>query len=369
MSQGKINSLQLLRAVAVGLVIFVHAINVGVSKLTDFDYGNLFYNFNNWGAIGVDLFFAISGFIMTIVAPAYTKPGGWKKFFAKRIIRIVPLYYLLSGIDALLTVYLQHKHISFEVAIKTLIFIPVFDQGHFVTPLISVGWSLSFEVYFYALIGIVLLLKKRINEVLLVILVILSGTGLLLNDAGPLLKFLTSPMLLEFGFGILCGMLYKWFNTTDMEVGRKKMISIVLTGTGLILMLGSIFLNSTYKFYHPNVITDDNFIAFYRVVVWGLPAAIFMLGVIFLERSFKKDVPVVLILSGDASYSCYLIHGMIYPIVASVFKYLSLGPTLYLITIVPVCIGISIVFYQIVERPMVTGIDKLLNYKKPVIMQ
>ena len=128
MPHQKINSLQLLRAIAVGFVVFIHSAYFGVPIISSINPTDSFYNLKTWGTIGVDLFFTISGFIMTIVIPAYMKPKGWKDYFAKRMIRIIPLYYLLSVLDALVTVYVHHEALTFQVIIKSLIFFPVFDK-------------------------------------------------------------------------------------------------------------------------------------------------------------------------------------------------------------------------------------------------
>jgi exopolysaccharide production protein ExoZ len=115
-------------------------------------------------------------------------------------------------------------------------------------------------------------------------------------------------------------------------------------------------------------IQDDNPFAFHRTLIWGLPCALFLLGATFFEQSFNKKIPRMIILAGDASYSGYLIHMKVFPIIAQIFRYLSLGSILYLITIVPMCLIVSIAFYIIVEKPLITGIVKRLHYKKPVIM-
>jgi len=368
MSQ-KINSLQLLRAVAVSLVIFVHASYYGVPKISAVNPVDSFYNLKQWGNLGVDLFFAISGFIMTIIYESYIKPSGWKTFFMKRIIRIVPLYYLLSCLDAFITIFIHHQSVSAPQIVKTLFFFPILDINKFVVPLISVGWSLSYEMYFYTIIGIALLFKKYIPQLVLVTLFSLGILGFFWNSDIVLLKFLTSPLLLEFAFGIACGLIYRRFLVSSINNYQRKILALGLTISGVILMSLSFFMNVKWQINYQTVIENDNVIAFYRTIIWGIPTAIFMLGVILLEKSFQLKTAPILILAGDASYSCYLIHGMVYPVVASVFKYLSLGPILYLVVIIPICIGVSIIFYKIIEKPLVSGIDKLLKYRLPVTMK
>lgn len=361
MTQRKnIDSLQLLRAIAVSLVVLLHAGSNGVTKFSTANPIGSFYHLETWGAIGVDLFFTISGFIMTIVLPAYVKPGGWKTFFVKRAIRILPLYYLLSGLLVFTSVFVRHEALDIQSIVKTLIFFPIFDKGTIVSPLMGVGWSLSYEIYFYTLIGVLLIFKQDIYRRMLLLIVVLSTAGLLLPLESPLLKFLMSPVLLEFAFGILAGLAYQKFNTLALLPGRQKAIALTLMLTGLVLMCITIFVSPGFNLHSITLVQNVNEKAFYRALLWGLPSAMFMLGTILTMQSFKKSTPAILVLAGDASYSCYLIHTKLYLMIAYVFKYLSLGPVFYLIMIIPVCLLISIVFYRLIEKPLIRLVEKLI---------
>jgi peptidoglycan/LPS O-acetylase OafA/YrhL len=94
----KINSIQMLRALAVILVIYNHSMIICI----DNKYLSVQQNFlylQHWTSIGLDLFFVISGLIMAIVARSYSrKPSGWFNFFLKRVVRIIPLYWLYSTV-------------------------------------------------------------------------------------------------------------------------------------------------------------------------------------------------------------------------------------------------------------------------------
>ena len=143
MSTSKIKSIQALRAAAVIPVVYIHSF---ISNQNSFQYH--FFHLYQWGAIGVDLFFVISGFIMTTIMPTYL--GGRldaKNFIVKRFIRIFPLYWLISFIVILIS--LKNYAISTESLIKTVAFFPLIDRDHFIFPIIPPGWTLPYEVFFF----------------------------------------------------------------------------------------------------------------------------------------------------------------------------------------------------------------------------
>lgn len=80
-----INSIQYLRAIAALYVVLLHTSD----KL------ELQNSFTNIGVSGVDLFFIISGFIITYIE-VNNNTSDWKEFILKRFIRIIPLYWILT---------------------------------------------------------------------------------------------------------------------------------------------------------------------------------------------------------------------------------------------------------------------------------
>lgn len=118
-------------------------------------------------------------------------------------------------------------------------------------------------------------------------------------------------------------------------------------------MCATIFVRPDFDLHSITLVQNVNEKAFYRALLWGLPSAIFMLGTILTMQTFNKQTPAIWVLAGDASYSGYLIHTKVYLMIAYVFKYLSLGPVFYMIIIVPACLGVSIVFYWLIEKPLI----------------
>jgi len=98
-----------------------------------------YYNLPSFGHFGVDIFFVISGFII-----AYMVSENTKSFFIKRIIRIVPLYFLITvaiTLTAMEPLNLINRTISISDFIKSILFIPL-ESGNNGDPIIGQGWSM-----------------------------------------------------------------------------------------------------------------------------------------------------------------------------------------------------------------------------------
>jgi hypothetical protein len=133
----RLSTLQVMRAVAVNLVILYH--------LTQFEtvYAgkSILPAFCVYGMSGVDIFFVLSGFIMVAVAG---KDIGAIQFLWRRAIRIYPPYWLVT------LIILEFSRVGAAAATDTISlwrsFLLVPDSG---LPLLTVGWTLVHEVYFY----------------------------------------------------------------------------------------------------------------------------------------------------------------------------------------------------------------------------
>ena len=97
-------------------------------------------------------------------------------FFIKRLIRIVPLYWIVTIAIFLISIflpqYLNNTSNNYLHLIKSLLFIP-FDKngtGHF--PVHFLGWSLNFEIIFYLLFAISLSFAKNFRSTIVSALII-----------------------------------------------------------------------------------------------------------------------------------------------------------------------------------------------------
>ena len=104
------------------------------------------------GGIGVDIFFVVSGFVIAMTGSRLG--NDWRAFLSMRVARIVPLYFTLSTyalLEALISARV-HKTvllITWRSVFNTYAFIPLFNVGYWIGPILGVGWTLCFEMWFY----------------------------------------------------------------------------------------------------------------------------------------------------------------------------------------------------------------------------
>ena len=148
------------------------------------------------GFIGVDLFFVISGFVVTKSAIEHpTGLHGFYNFAAKRLIRIFPSYWFALLGAIIVGVFTQRNFEAYDWFAS----ITLTSTNLFVLVL-PVSWSLTYELYFYALLIPVLLLKhKGLNIFLMVMCVLLAlANGF---QWSLLTNFALSPFVGEFLLG------------------------------------------------------------------------------------------------------------------------------------------------------------------------
>lgn len=125
-------NLQLLRALAAIAVVVFH---FGLMPPTSLQF--------TAGAAGVDLFFVLSGFII-----AYSSSRDARHFLARRLIRIIPAYWIATILAALFTLQAMAWHDASAWLIQSLFYLPG-PQGR--PALIFVAWTLVYELAFYVI--------------------------------------------------------------------------------------------------------------------------------------------------------------------------------------------------------------------------
>ncbi len=306
------------------------------------------------GAFGVDVFFCISGFmIMLTTRRRADEPSKdrTKYFLRKRLIRILPFYYLMTVVTfVLLILYpnmFEQTQTSVLFLLKSLLFIPFDIGGGVLQPLLRVGWTINCEVFFYLLFSLSLRISQRYRGLICTGLLsacvlagavvsggrTISGLSLLglqpsfLQNAAqtadavsPWLApvfFYGCPIMLEFSLGILCyyiaGTVFERVRkkqktgdgesrndlTLNMPDTRRKGFGkrygwlALFIGAAILLLLG---------FTAPDV----NLLGWRRLLVWGVPAMLTVLA--FFTAGLFLKMPRFLVRLGDISFSIYLVH-------------------------------------------------------------
>ncbi len=205
----KLYCLQALRAVAAWLVVADHAL----LDITHNDPRNALTPIAGaLGSTGVYVFFVISGFIMVHISwDDFQRSGATANFLRRRIIRIVPLYWLAT-ILALAYHQVSATHgvnAGWSELVRSLLFIPYVDQSGSWAPILTQGWTLSYEMMFYAILAMSLAFRREIALVTVGVgLGALTLVGLLLPPG--LLAHVASPIVLWFVLGIALGAFWRW---------------------------------------------------------------------------------------------------------------------------------------------------------------
>ena len=338
------DSIQALRGLAALFVVFQHV------------------RFLNFGAFGVDIFFCISGFMIM-----FTTEKSTKYFFRKRLIRILPLYYLMTiGTYILLILFpsmFQQTRPHLSYLIKSLLFLPFDIGGGVLQPLMRIGWTVNCEMLFYLLFFIAFHLSMRYRGLIcgafLAVLVgvvqifapmISSWQSPLGNILAPVLTFYGDPVMLEFLFGILAYYLLRYLYNRHTLHPFSKTTSIVSA-----VCIPVIFCLLAY--FTPRI----NVIGFRRLPLWGLPA--FLLLVLAFLAGLRMTMPRLLVSLGNISYSLYLVH--YYPVMLldrAVFDFSSLSFLSVVGLIVSVALSISLAYlsWLLIERKFTGWLRKWL---------
>src|SRR5688572_9349206 len=118
------------------------------------------------GAAGVDLFFVISGFVMVYSSESlFGRREGPLRFLLRRLARIAPLYWAVT-IAIILYIYAAHGSKLFEIyspasLIASFLFYPYPRLDGLAFPVHLLGWTLNYEMFFYAVFAAAIVLPRR----------------------------------------------------------------------------------------------------------------------------------------------------------------------------------------------------------------
>jgi len=290
------------------------------------------------GAAGVDVFFIISGIVIGFSTGEKTTPYA---FFAKRFIRVLPLYWLATF------AYLGFKFLEWndlpqwETFWRSMLLWPDFGTGWH--PIYYPGWTLGYELFFYLIFGSIFIFFRK-NAAALCALVMCCASLVLIPVPGKTGVHFDSRLCFEFVFGLIFAHLFL----------KRRMAIDPKLGTASALAALVIFsLN-----YTSNGID--------RVLAWGVPSLLLVIGLFAHERSpfFRRRFAVVL---GDASYSVYLVHITVIEFILETLKRNDVSTEaikaqwpLTLLVLVGASVVVGVLTHRFVEQPLLEYLRHML---------
>ena len=324
----RVGNIQLLRALAAGAILMSHAADVLLPKS------------DAWRAVpwsaGVDLFFIISGFVMMLLSEGrFGRAAEASHFIVRRVIRIVPSYWFFTLLMvALLIVFpsaVRNTALNAPVAITSLLFIPWPRADGLLRPLLSQGWTLNYEAFFYFAFALALL-SRRGALLLAIAFITLVAAGPLFPAPWFAAAFYSDPIIVEFVAGMGLAQLYIRGVRVRWPAMALLVAMAMITAAGFVV--------------RPEVP---------RVIAFGMPA--FLLAVAAMlrpEARTKSRVRRFGEALGDASYVLYLSH----PFVVNGMKLLmGSGPEVLILSL-GASLGFAILFHRWIERPVTDWLNR-----------
>ncbi len=296
-----------LRGIAIVLVFCYHFLGTlcGYGPNPHANWGNaLFYG----GSIGVDLFFVLSGFLLSL--PYFRgSPLEPRRYAMNRALRILPMYYAVILCAALWTG-------RWDAAWQAALFQD--PPPGSLSSFSLVWWSLVVEMQFYLVLPFAVWLARSVpgRWVLGAVLLILAGCYLkIASPQAPTAWAAWRNSLLgrwpEFAAGILAAWVHSRFDVRlrSLDARRRRWLGSVLA-IGALVAIDALMLHGLHTF---GFLQFKFWYASFACVsaLW----AVFLIAVIDLQPvMLRVFVNPVLHRIGDWSYSIYLLHsvGMVY---------------------------------------------------------
>lgn len=283
------------------------------------------------GGLGLDIFFVLSGFVISISASKNT--GKPFRFLTSRFLRVFPNYWLytllLVASCALLPAWCYVTQWTPRSLLLSLFLIPNENPNHYGQyPFLYTGWSLSYEMFFYTGMGLLLAAFRRWALVATMIVFALLPAVFGKLDLHPLGH--SNAILLEFALGIAIYFIHdRWLS--KLPTSRQLLISVPSMAIVVALLCSGEFRSG------------------FRLAL----GFVTILSVLTLEPLVRRGGLATRLLAklGDTSYSVYLSHVVVLGWTLAIFGIPRNDPmeAVILVPFLAMNIAISLVTFAHVE--------------------
>jgi peptidoglycan/LPS O-acetylase OafA/YrhL len=375
---GEIPELDGLRGIAILLVLLRHATHPIVEER-----GNLL-GVGAWdisipllnGWMGVDLFFVLSGFLITHHLlkrwPKRVDRSFMLRYWSKRVLRTFPAYYAAVAIALIGLVPLFETNVS-DIRYTLTVHL-LFLQDYLGSDLVAAFWSLGVEEKFYLLCPLVLVRLRRhplmrrlsvlvflaILPLILRLITLISNEGLLLNYEA-FFWTVRSPFHLAMDglwVGVICAFIYRsdYFAAGD----RKRVLRPVCNAS--LIVLGVLLVGAAWfddMLFFPSIIVLNVVSIAFGGVLLSVSCGDTLINGLLRSRWLRK--------LSVLSYSVYLLHLMLVPLSLALLGMMvdsdSLSPLALLTAFAPLFFALSLVagavLHFTVEKPFLLLKDRI----------
>lgn len=264
------------------------------------------------------------------------------QFLAKRAIRIFPLYWLvtllLAGIYFASPRLLPSASYSVADVLRSLFLVPYLNAAGDYRPVVSQGWTLSYELFFYAFVGLGLVasLSRPVLCAAAFLAIAVVAAFFFERAKIPLeLRYLLSPIAGEFLLGVLVG----YF---ERQLPSRLRFAWVILGLLVSMCCVLVVIN------HPAEGTGV-----WRLLHWGVPAFAFVLSLLVVERGVGGSArSKLLTVAGDASYAIYLTHGIAFSVLHKLHPAVLSGGFAGKYLLVVFALVFGVLAHKVLEAPL-----------------
>lgn len=337
-----IRTVELARGIAAMAVVFFHA-NASADE-----FGGPQWRWLSFGEHGVDFFFVLSGFIITMAhGRDIGMPGTARPYLLKRAIRLLPPLWIIVLGWAVLRAVMGASVDPLMVARSALLW-PSLEPT-----LPSVVWTLRHEMLFYAMF-LLLLVNRRLGTAIFALWAAATIGQLLLATGGAAIdglpSFFLSTFTLDFMLGMGLGLLH------NRRTYAPSFVPLILASA---LLAGLLIIGTLFAIHRDGTNDYVSFAATWWTLLLGIGFAGVLHGLVRVEPRVR--VPKAGLFLGAASYTIYLLHTIANSFTqrAAVFlpeswKALGLG---HLLLVVVGTIA-AMAFYVTIEKPLTRALRR-----------
>ena len=309
--------------------------------------------------VGIDLFFVISGFVIAYTIEPYRHERSYvKRFLTKRLVRIYPTYWLIGLLGAVAAVWAGYRdHLQPENYVMSFFLYPQRIAEQF----IPVAWSLHFELLFYGITAMLLLLLGRHfwKGVLVWVAMLFAAQFVVHYVPSP-----TYNWEMYFGsfyqFEFMCGLLVGYLLHHQKRVIPTHYLWAI-TAIGTCVVIGG--LGWGYMAVDAKQKLGDASVFIERCTVLGIGFGLLLYGLSQLERNkVLIQFPKGLLRLGGASYVLYLMHDIIFILCGKSWELMMghghittpmISYTVFMPLVFAIMLIVTVQFSERVEQPMI----------------